>query len=47
LKKVEMNEPFVGNNMWVVSCVDPDGYRFDFESATDVPEETKHSEWIK
>ena len=47
LKEVEMNEPFVGNNMWVVSCVDPDGYRLDFESATDVPEETKHSEWIK
>ena len=47
LKEVEMNEPFVGNSMWVVSCVDPDGYRLDFESATDVPEETKHSEWIK
>jgi len=47
LKEVEMNEPFVGNNMWVVSCVDPDGYRLDFESPTNVPEETKHSEWIK
>lgn len=33
--------PFVGNNMWVVSLVDPDGYRLDFESPTDVPEETE------
>src|SRR5690348_9775646 len=40
LKKMEMNEPFVGNNMWVVSLVDVDGYRLDFESPTDVPEET-------
>jgi len=47
LKKIEMNEPFVGNNMWVVSLVDVDGYRLDFESPTDVPEETKYSEWIK
>ncbi len=47
LKEVEMNEPFVGNNMWVVCIDDPDGYRLDFESATDVPEETKYSEWVK
>lgn len=47
LKGIEMNEPFVGNNMWVVSIVDPDDYRLDFESPTDVPEETKYSEWIK
>jgi len=32
--------PFVGNGMWVVSLSDPDGYRLDFESETDVPEET-------
>jgi lactoylglutathione lyase len=32
--------PFVGNNMWVVSFADPDGYRVDFESPTDAPEET-------
>jgi lactoylglutathione lyase len=37
-------EPFVGNNMWVVSLTDPDGYKIEFESPTDVPEETKHSE---
>src|SRR5262245_55375665 len=34
--------PFVGNNMWVVGYTDPDGYDFDFESATDVPEETEY-----
>ena len=34
--------PFVGNNLWVVSFVDPDGYRIDFESPTDVPEETEY-----
>jgi predicted lactoylglutathione lyase len=47
LKKVEMNEPFVGNSMWVVSLADVDGYRIEFESPTDVSEETKYSEWIK
>jgi hypothetical protein len=26
--------------MWVTSLKDPDGYRLDFESPTDVPEET-------
>jgi hypothetical protein len=34
--------PFVGNNMWVVSFTDPDGYRIDFESITDVAEETEY-----
>jgi catechol 2,3-dioxygenase-like lactoylglutathione lyase family enzyme len=32
--------PFVGNRLWVTSLTDPDGYRLDFESPTDVPEET-------
>jgi lactoylglutathione lyase len=36
--------PFVGNNMWVTSVSDPDGYKLDFESETDVPEETVYSE---
>jgi lactoylglutathione lyase len=36
--------PFVGNNMWVTSVSDPDGYRIEFESYTDVPEETVLSE---
>jgi catechol 2,3-dioxygenase-like lactoylglutathione lyase family enzyme len=46
-KGVEIKEPFVGNNMWVVNFKDPDGYILDFESPTDVPEETTYSEWLK
>jgi hypothetical protein len=30
--------------MWVTSLRDPDGYRLEFESPTDVPEETRYSE---
>lgn len=30
--------------MWVTSLRDPDGYRLEFESLTDVPEETVFSE---
>lgn len=37
---LEASRPFVGNGLWVTSLVDPDGYRLDFESPTDVPEET-------
>jgi lactoylglutathione lyase len=37
---IEASRPFVGNGMWVTSLSDPDGYRIDFESLTDVPEET-------
>jgi len=29
--------------MWVTSLSDPDGYRIEFESPTDVPEETVYS----
>src|SRR5262245_59640980 len=36
--------PFVGNQLWVTSLTDPDGYRLDFESPTDVPEDTVYSE---
>ena len=39
--------PFVGNRLWVVPFSDPDGYRIDFESPTDVPEETEYSGQIK
>jgi lactoylglutathione lyase len=38
------SRPFVGNNLWVTSFTDPDGYRLDFESPTDVPEETVYFE---
>ena len=44
-KGLEPAEPFVGNNMWVISLKDPDGYHLDFESKTGVPEGTKYSEW--
>lgn len=37
---IDASRPFVGNGMWVTSVTDPDGYRLDFESLTDVPEET-------
>lgn len=41
---LEPSEPFVGNSMWVTSLRDPDGYRVEFASMTDVPEETRLSE---
>lgn len=37
------NTPFVGNGLWVVGFDDPDGYQIEFESPTDVPEETEYS----
>ena len=36
--------PFVGNHLWVVPLSDPDGYRIDFESPTDAPEESELEE---
>jgi len=36
--------PFVGNHLWVTSFIDPDGYRLDFESPTNVPEDTIYSD---
>ena len=42
---IQTQEPFVGNRLWVVGVTDPDGYRMEFASPTDVPEETKYSEW--
>lgn len=42
---LEAREPFVGNSMWVTGLSDPDGYKLDFESATDVPEDTALSEF--
>ncbi|HEU4387087.1 MAG TPA: VOC family protein [Blastocatellia bacterium] len=38
---VDASRPFVGNGMWVTSMTDPNGYRIDFESRTDVAEETE------
>ena len=44
-RDLESREPFVGNSMWVTGLSDPDGYKLDFESATDVPEDTTLSEF--
>lgn len=44
-RNLQPSEPFVGNNMWVTGLLDPDGYRLEFESLTDVPEGTKLSDW--
>ena len=41
---IEASEPRVGNSMWETRLHDPDGYSLNFESPTDVPEETKLSE---
>lgn len=41
---IQASRPFVGNGMWVTSLTDPDGYRLEFESFTDVPENTQYSE---
>lgn len=46
-KGLKPSVPFVGNKMWVTSLQDPDGYRLDFESSTDAPEETQYSNWTK
>ena len=40
---VKASTPFVGNGMWVTSLSDPDGYRIEFESSTDVPEGSEYS----
>jgi lactoylglutathione lyase len=36
--------PYVGNHLWVTSFADPDGYRLDFESPTELPEETIYTD---
>ena len=41
---IQASKPFVGNGMWVTSLSDPDGYKIEFESYTDVPEGTELSE---
>ena len=44
---IQASEPFVGNRMWVTELTDPDGYKLCFESATDVAEGSRLSEWKK
>jgi lactoylglutathione lyase len=41
---VDASTPFVGNGMWVTGVKDPDGYRLEFESETETPEDTVFSE---
>ena len=41
---IDAERPFVGNGMWVTGVWDPDGYRLEFESETDVPEETVYED---
>lgn len=36
--------PSVGNRLWVVPVTDPDGYRLEFASPTDAPEESELEE---
>ena len=36
--------PAVGNGLWVVPVTDPDGYRLDFSSPTDAPEDSELKE---
>jgi lactoylglutathione lyase len=43
-RNVDASRPFVGNGMWVTTLHDPDGYRLEFESLTDVAEDTVYSE---
>ncbi len=43
-RDVAASKPFVGNGLWVTSVTDPDGYRLDFESKTDAPEESEYDE---
>ncbi len=38
---LDASRPFVSNGMWLTSLSDPDGYRLDIESDTDVPEGTR------
>ena len=37
---LDPSRPEVGNNMWVTGLDDPDGYRLEFESLTDEPEDS-------
>ena len=41
---IAAQRPFVGNGLWVTCVSDPDGYRLDFESPTNVREETVYSD---
>ena len=44
-RSINASEPQVGNSLWDTFLKDPDGYHLHFASPTDVPEDTKLSEW--
>ena len=37
---LDAQRPFVGNGCWVTGIEDPDGYKLNFESVTDAPEDS-------
>jgi catechol 2,3-dioxygenase-like lactoylglutathione lyase family enzyme len=41
---LDASRPEVGNGMWITGLDDPDGYRLEFESATDAPEDSVFDE---
>jgi catechol 2,3-dioxygenase-like lactoylglutathione lyase family enzyme len=43
-RALDASRPFVSNNLWVTSLVDPDGFRLEFESPTDVSEGSVYPE---
>ncbi len=43
-RSLKASEPEVSNNLWTFSVADPDGYRIEFASPTDVLEDTKLSD---
>ncbi len=45
-KGIDVSEPMVGNGLWEIMVTDPDGFKLFFESETDIPEDTKYSDWI-
>jgi lactoylglutathione lyase len=45
-RNLPISEPFVGNQLWTFHVNDPDGYRLEFASPTDVPEETSYTQWL-
>ena len=44
---IAAQRPIVGNGLWVTSVWDLDGYRLDFESPTELPEETIYSDALE
>jgi lactoylglutathione lyase len=40
---LQASKPFVGNGLWVTLLSDPDGYKIEFASPTNVPEGTELS----